>query len=447
MTSTFSAARAAWYAAADFRARRDRCKRYTYGDQWSDIVPGEKGQPVVEYDFVCRSGRQPLVNNMIRQLVKTVIGRYRSACSDQNIYDGRSRPYIADNSLFELDCRLLEEFLISGCAIQRIDRSDRASSGVVVDNVDSRMFFVNPYRDPRGRDIRLIGMLHDLTMPEIMARFARSGSKSASVLARLLRDGTGSLNFDSPSRLGLASEGCTEFDRPQPGYCRLAEVWTFDNSCRPALRHDRQRGTIVRRPSMRLRWHCRWYAMDGTLIDSYDSPYAHRSHPFAIKMYPLTDGEVHSFVEDIIDQQRFINRLIVMVDHMLGSSAKGVLLFPAGQKPKDTDWKDIAEIWSRSNGVIPISGNKYDELPKQIVTSTADTGAYEMLSLQLKLLDNISGVSDIVAGRSISPSTGNALYESQLRNSIVALSDLLEAFGALRAMRDHKAKHLTPHTP
>jgi hypothetical protein len=27
-----------WQASSDFRIRRERCKRYCYGDQWSDRV-------------------------------------------------------------------------------------------------------------------------------------------------------------------------------------------------------------------------------------------------------------------------------------------------------------------------------------------------------------------------------------------------------------------------
>ena len=83
---------------------------------------------------------------------------------------------------------------------------------------------------------------------------------------------------------------------------------------------------------------------------------AHRSHPFAVKFYPLTDGEIHSFVEDVIDQQKAINRLMVQIDHIMATSAKGVLLFPLDQKPADIDWRDISERWAQPDGVIPVTG-------------------------------------------------------------------------------------------
>lgn len=387
MSPILSAALEAWLAGADFRAKRDRCKRYTYGDQWSDIVEDESGCPVAEYEYISRSGRKPLANNMIRQLVKTVIGRYRSSCDEKGIYrsDRPELKFIADNALAELDCRMLEEFLISGCAVQRVACERRPyGTGLWVDNVDPRMFFVSPYKDPRGRDIGLIGMLHDQTLPEITARFAGGNRRKAAAIARLYTHIDSTQGSQSALRLGLADNACDRFFRAADGRCRLIEVWTLD--CRNTiLCHDPECGDVYR-----------------------------------------------------VGCNEKSRRRIVMIDHMLGASAKGVLLFPVAQKPKNIDWREIADTWTKANGVIPITGNSND-LPRQVVTSTADNGAYQMLSLQMKLLDNISGVSDAVAGRTVAPSTGNALYENQLRNSVIALADLIESFASFRDKRNLKA--------
>ena len=43
------------------------------------------------------------------------------------------------------------------------------------------------------------------------------------------------------------------------------------------------------------------------------------------KAYPFIDGEIHSFVADVIDQQRYTNRLITLNDWVIRASAKGVL--------------------------------------------------------------------------------------------------------------------------
>lgn len=467
-----SAARDAWLAAAPLRERRERYKRYTYGDQWSDTVTDSTGRHIREGDLIAETGHKPLTNNMIRQIVKTVIGRYRSSCRDSDAYrvGSPSRQYVADNSLLELDCRMLEEFLISGCAIQRVARERRRGvSRLWIDNVDPRDFFVNSFRDPRGHDIDLVGMIHDLSFSEIVSRFGGAGdSKRVAALARIYSLHPGDdLQFASSTFIGESDSSHTDFFTAAPGRCRVIEVWTLD--CRKRLIcHDpsaarafsvgntpgnrtsvgainarrRRKGSpaLTARRTVDFVWRCRWFAPDGTVLASFDSPYAHRSHPFAVKFYPLTDGEVHSFVEDVIDQQRCINRMIVLIDHIIGSSAKGVLLFPEDQKPKDVDWREIAETWARSNGVIPVTGLGV-HLPTQVMTSTKNLGAYELLSLQMKLFDNISGVSDVIAGRNVAPSTGSAVYESQLRNSAVALADLIDSFTAFRNDRDSKAEN------
>ena len=467
-TGLLTAARDAWLSAASFRNRRERHKRYTYGDQWSDLIPDSNGHYTRESNLILSSGRKPLTNNVIRQIVKIVIGRYRAGCREDETYrvDSPDKSYITDNSLLELDCRMLEEFLISGCAIQRVSHeSRRGESRLWIDNVDPRMFFVNAFKDPRGHDIELLGMLHDMSFPEIVARFAGGSRKRAEDLARIY-------SMQSPGdyagTLGLNAGGEDDFFTPAAGRCRAIEVWSLD--CRNTLLcHDRRDAkafrmgdsaaarttiedlnadrltsgepTVTTRRRLDFVWHCRWFAPDGTVIASYDSPFRHGSHPFAVKFYPLTDGEIHSFVEDVIDQQKCINRMVVLIDHIISSSAKGVLLFPVDQKPKDYEWADITDTWNKADGVIPITG-KGTAMPQQVVSTNADSSAYKLLNLEMKLFDQISGVSDAIAGRNVAPSTGNALYENQLRNSAIALADLLDSFAAFRRDRDKKALNI-----
>jgi len=46
----------------------------------------------------------------------------------------------------------------------------------------------------------------------------------------------------------------------------------------------------------------------GDILDEGEIPYEHKSHPYVFKAYPFIDGEIHSFVSDVIDQQRYTNR-------------------------------------------------------------------------------------------------------------------------------------------
>ena len=64
-----------WCAGAGLRSRRHRYKSYTYGDQWCDTVRDRHGRYMREDARIIESGSKPLTNNLIRQLVKTEVGR------------------------------------------------------------------------------------------------------------------------------------------------------------------------------------------------------------------------------------------------------------------------------------------------------------------------------------------------------------------------------------
>lgn len=423
----------AWLRGAELRRRRERCKRYTYGEQWSDTVRTARGYEP-EHVPMERSGVKPLTNNLIRQLVKTVVGHYRNRAAEDGTYTrGEHADMARLNNLAELDARLLEEFLISGCAVQRIVAEDRFGNHAVwVENVDMRRFFVNAFSDPRGWDIHFIGQLHDFTFPEVVARFAGGSSTRARELRELFsRAHTGTVAF-AGDPLGVCGDSVGFFRPSDPAHCRVIEVWTLDS-----FFSDDTSDASDTEFSVALRWHCRWLAPDGTLLAQGPSPYAHASHPYQIKFYPLTDGEVHSFVEDVIDQQRCINRMVVLIDKMMATSAKGVLLFPIRQMVDNMSWTEITERWAQSDGVIPISGQ--GEFPRQVVSNPAAGGAYQLLELQMKLFDDISGVGEALAGRAGGTARGVEMLQSQIRAASIGLRDVFDTFSTFVDMRNAKA--------
>lgn len=422
---TIRICRELWRGMGAFRRNRDRFKRYTYGDQWSDIVKDGEGRLRPERDYIMESGGRPYTNNLIRQLVKSIVGRYRMQLADLRDERGEEPSELAlRNSLDELDARMLEEFLISGAAVQRISLEARGDCDAVVrrwiDNVDPRRFFCNTGLDPRGYDISVAGEIHDMTAGDIASRFGRGKPSAVRRLGRILGYGGEKRLFgEAPDPLAWTPD---PFMEAPAGKFRLIEVWTRETA----------------RDGSRI-WHCRWLTPGGDMVEEFDSPWRHASHPFVMKFYPLIDGEIHSFVEDVIDQQRFINRLIVMMDKVLASSAKGVLLYPLDQLPDGVSLEAVADSWADCSGIIPIRGHGR-EMPRQVVGSGASEGAYRLLDLQLKMLDNVSGVSDALMGRRMSGVTGAELYEKQFRNSTVAIADLLESFAAFTRARDAKAE-------
>lgn len=421
-------ARDAWMGAAALRAERARCKRFAYGRQWSDPAPDGS----LEAEMAGKSGRRPLTNNLIRQLVKTVIGRFRALADERKTYVAPPGSDCVRNQLAELDSRMLEEFLISGTAVQRIVSERRMQgTGVWVDNVSPDSFFCNAYRDPRGFDMELVGMLHDISPAEVLARFGGDDPGRQQRVRRIygaIESGTTAMDA---AGMSLTT---ADFFMARAGKWRVVELWTLD-AVRRRGRRERSRGVAA----LDFVWQCRWLAPDGSLLAAYASPFAHGTHPFAVRHYPLTDGEVHSFVSDLLDQQRCINRLITMIDHIMNCSAKGVLLFPVEQMPPGTSWEQISDAWAASDGIIPVTGS--GPMPQQVVTGGGAGAAYQLLSLQMKIFDDISGVGDTLLGRSDGGAKGANLYEAQVRNATIALYDLLLTFEAFTRQRDEKMKN------
>lgn len=447
----------AWRDGDCLRTRRRRYKDYTYGRQWDDQVVGSNGVSVKESTLAADSGFRPHTNNLIRQMVKCVVGNFRAtlAADDPVAASQPDADIVRRNSLTELDCRMLEEFLISGCAVQRVVTECRmAGSGVWIDNVSPDRFFINRFTDPRGLDIELAGMLHSLSLHEVLMRFAPDGGERAARIARMYAD---EVREGGRARLGDAVS--RDFLQAEAGRCRVIELWTLES--RALLRcHDEATGRffvatpseasrldgearrrlsaamppLTTRAVTSLRWRCRFIAPWGEVLQEHDSPYRHGSHPFVVKFYPLIDGEVHSLVEDIIDQQRSVNRLITLIDHIMSVTAKGALLLPVDSLVPGMKPEDVGRLWAKCNSVIPYRPGKGEM--RQVTGSGDNAGAYQLLDMQMEMFRQISGVGSALQGQVSDPRTSAALFDAQVQHSAVAILDLLQTFNSFREARN-----------
>ena len=421
----FDTAFALWSSRAKIIDTRRRLKRYTYGDQWGDVYTMPDGERVSESVWMSRQGRRPLTNNLIRRLVKAIVGRYREMPATKDRYDNADNPVAASLLLEELDSRLLEEFLISGMAIQRVADDNPFDSPLSdVTNVCPDQFFCNDFRDPRGSDIEIVGMLHDMSPAEVLTRF---GGTPNSCRNRRVRRFLRGEDVSAPTHTSASAE----FYTARPGRLRVIEVWT---------REFNSRGNVA--------WRVRWFTHAGDMLDTYLSPWSHGSHPFAVKFYPLTDGEIHSFVEDLIDQQRYINRIIVLIDKILSTTAKGVLLFPQRQKVDNMSWNDVAKLWAQPDSIIPIRDGD-SGAPFQAGGNNADMSAYRLLEMELGMFDRTSGVGASLLGDAATgpSSSGAAHYQAQVENSAIALADIFRTFRSFTNLRDIKLNHIHPPQP
>ncbi len=458
-TAILKAAYTAWSAASALRKRRLRNKRFTYGDQWSDPATDADGNLTTEEAVIHKKyGTAPITNNMLRQMVKTIVGRFRA----EHLNRGRKPAstdagrLTEDNALDELDSRALEEFLISGCCIQRIEQTENlGKKETLVSNVNLSHFFINHTTDPLCRDCEIIGQIHDLSVAELIRRVAAGNKKKAAWVRRLYSDSPDERTLQCCTAIGADSQSGTDFWFTHTNKCRAIEVWTLESQ-EVLLCHDKATAKVFTVPVSQERkvkadplityqwdiatvWRCRWFSPMGDVLATFDSPAKHRSHPFTVKFYPLTDGEVHGFIEDVIDQQKYINRLTTIVDRILSNSAKGVLLYPETAKPNSLTWSTILHIWNETGGVLPYNPDESLAKPEQVSHDNTNIGIFEMINLQMKMMENVSGITGTLQGQNVNTSGSASLYQAQATNASIALYDIFDTFNAFRHQRTQKA--------
>ncbi|MDE6843978.1 MAG: hypothetical protein K2J24_10685, partial [Muribaculaceae bacterium] len=82
------------------------------------------------------------------------------------------------------------------------------------------------------------------------------------------------------------------------------------------------------------------------------------------------------------------------------------------------------------NGIIPYRPRPGVPLPQQVSGSVGNLGITELLSVQMKMLEDISGVNAALQGKLDSGSVSGTLFNQQTQNSLTSLLDILESFDA-----------------
>ena len=469
-----------WMQMDSFRRDRERNKKYAYGKQWDDVVCVD-GQHIREADLIRKQGNLPLKNNLIRRMIRNVKGVWRSQNSEPTCTArdrdeqkfGETMSIVLQcnmdiNRMKEVNAQTLEEFLISGMAVHKKSFGwRRGNYDCWTDYVQPNNFFIDSYmKDVRGWDVSCLGEIHDVTFTELVHKYAKSPQEYNHLL-EIYRSAKDYHHLNAAfEQFGYPLNNNYDFLVPQdPGLCRVIEVWQKESKARYRC-HDVNSGELFkievedlqdevltenerrRRegaelgipedeiPYIKYEWFVDsyWYyyilTPFGDILDEGETPYEHREHPYVFMAYPFIDGEIHSYVADVIDQQRYVNRLIMLYDFIMKTSAKGVLLFPEDSLPDDMSMDDIADEWARADGIIVFKPNKSGILPKQIANNCTQIGISELLNMQLKLFEDISGVNGALQGKPGYSGMSASLYNQQTQNATTSLLDMLDTFGA-----------------
>lgn len=474
-----------WSNLDRFRRERRRCLRYTYGDQWGDMVRDECGRLIPEYKKIERQGGIPLKNNMIRKLINTVKGLYinqntEPVCvardrDEQILSDALTEllKYVDDiNDGNTLYSDMFEEFAISGFV------GCRKSFGYMGDRLDCWTTIVQPdnffvdigMKDPRAWDCSLVGEIHDMSWGDLLTTFAKKPG-DVERIKQIYHYATDEHYLtQSAEYFGYHQHINSSFLIPQDtNNCRVIEVWNKERKARyhcidnlngemfkcetrdkrelvDAVNEQRRQEAIsagVSTEEIESKlitaewfvdnyWYYRFYAPTGEVLMEGETPYEHGEHPFIFRFYPFINGEIHSFVADVIDVQRYINRLINLNDYLLRTSAKGLLAVPE-QALEGTGLtiEDLADVWAKPGGVFLFKAKAGIPLPTQITNSVQNLGIAELISMEKQFFDEITGVNAALQGKDVGKVSGT-YYAQQTQNASTSLQGILKSFNSFR---------------
>ena len=480
-----------WSSLYTARKKMERSLMYAKEDQWGDYIKDpDTGKMMTEGELIKKNGKVPLKNNMIAPIVKNIEGQFRRnvtkpICSVRDRDEAKvgemmsiAMEYAQSlNEITELDAASLMVLECGGYIAQRIEfgyNEYKHMNDAWVYNVDpSRLFFNTNIEDQRGWDITCIGEIFDMDFEQVVAAFAKS-KKDREWLESIY--GTN----DHPRRSfvdgvqGYNQKNADFYTPAEVDLCRVILGWKLES--RDAyFYHDTIDGSWgfvglnevnkleyinQKRISEALEtgveeedillieyefkveryWYYRYLSPWGDVLQEGRSPYWHGQHNYVFHAYPIIHGKIFNFIEDFIDQQRSINRTMTLIDFIRSSSAKGLVVVDEDAFDSMSR-EEIIDEYVRYNGVLfcrPKPGRDIRSVITQLNGAGAIQGDYELLSLQLKLINDIAGVNSAMQGKDPSSGTAASLYAQQTENASMNLKGLFDSFKAFRKRRDLK---------
>ncbi len=474
---------------ADFRSRRRRAFNYYRGRQWEDLVEDDNGDIVTEEEYIKSRGKIPFKQNVIRQLLRNIIGQMLTNKTKPIVnatkQDDAALSEMLTNTLQSiqqlnetttLDARNFEEFLVSGALINKTSYSywnTKDREDVYTENINPNyVFFNTDLKDPRLLDLRLIGEIKDASLDDVISTFATNEEEAKKIRSWYTIVSPKNIAVNTGDMGSQRMENLDFYIPSDTTKARVIEVWEKVTDWR-TYAHDYMTGDytvtklsleeinainkerilkgtevgmakeniplIEARRKLEQFWVVKYLTPFGQCLYQGETPYKHQEHPYTVTLFPLLDGEVWGLVEDIIDQQRNINRQFAIMDFIMGSAAKGVLLIPEDAIPDDMDIDDYAEEWTKYNGVIKFKAKAGVPLPKQITSSIANIGTItQMIEMQMRDIQQIAGVNGAIQGHAAKAGTPNALYVNEAANSSTNTKDIMTTFFRHKIKRDEK---------
>lgn len=174
-------------------------------------------------------------------------------------------------------------------------------------------------------------------------------------------------------------------------------------------------------------WYYYFLTPTGKILKEGENPYKHGRPPFVFTFSDFLNGEVHSFVENIIPENHYYNQLLTQKNMILRASAKGVLAI-GKRAAKGRSEKYFADRWSKPRATFIYDDTEGGTVPTQINSAVNTSAIDTMIMKQEQNLEVGSGIHGALQGRGGSTATSGTHYALQAQNSTMTMLDCLDSF-------------------
>lgn len=473
-----------WQNLEPFRRRRARAMRFVYGDQWGDTIT-VKGKTMTERQYLTSVGNVALQTNQLKKIVETISGMYAKE-SNEPVCKARAREEQIYGELMTMALQanwqmndmpvlidtIIKESLIGGLGVTRECYEYRDGDLDSWTDVchPNYMIIDSTMKDPRYKDMELIGEIHDITFERFCEKFATS-REDVEKFAEWYRSESSPLWFEElveDINDKHNSDEMTFWTPKDKGRCRVYEIWRKESRDRYRV-HDENTGELyminaddtesianieaenkVRLamglaqgwpeediPLIRYKenffvdtyWYGRFMTPQGYILWEGASPYEERRHPYSVIMLPMVDGQITSYLCDAIDQNIAINRLLTLHDWMLRAGLKGVTFVPADIVPENMSNDEFAEQFTTIDGIVFYEPKKHQQKPETFYGHTSSLNLAEIVRMMSDLMESSVSVNSAIRGDDVKSGTAAALYAQQTQQAATPLASLMMRLG------------------
>lgn len=473
----------------DFRREYALNSDYLNGKQHNEMVEiheGGRTYSMTEEEYIRKQGRTPITNNVFQRIARSILGVDGQSPKDviavardrsEQAYGETASTLIQtvwQRNYMDIErSHNLLSFLKSGTTFNYINYGWRDGEQDVWIDIPSPadMILDNGMRDFLMRDCRLIGRLHEYTPAHLMEEFAKTPADVLALREEYRQCLDDEYIRDFGEQFGFGRIRNIDFMQPNnPGNCRVIEVWQketervwhltdmatgmceyctdkeyYEEIIPENRERERQASETGVEPLLIEAeqgyegvWHYYFLTPTGKIIAEGTSPFAHKSHPWTGMLYPMTDGIIRAIFSDLRPQQKAINRALIIQDFMVTASAKGLLLAPEGAF-EGQDMDQVAEEWTRFNGIVMYKPGPNGEKPQQVTASSMSDGNSQMLETMLKLVDDLAGTNAALQGKQEYAGMSGVLFAQQTQNASISLVNYFNHMDAFTLSTAKKA--------